>query len=85
MTRYYFHIQRSGMSIQDLEGEAFATADQAVAEARRSAKEIVAIATVEERLIDTDRIDIFDEADVLVGTIHMIDVLPIRKMPTEGR
>jgi len=79
MTRYFFHIHRGDMRIEDYEGEEFADLDAALAEAVEAARELVATAVRRNHPINGDRIEICDDSNRYHGVVRLADVLPSRR------
>jgi hypothetical protein len=80
MARFYFHIQEGADLIKDEEGTDLPSADHAREEALQAAREICseAIKTGEELKADALALVIVDEHGKQLGSVPIIEVLPMR-------
>ncbi len=79
MRRFFFDIRRGVEVIRDPDGELRPSLEEAMAEAASAAKELVIDAMHNLREIDDDEIVIRDSEGRIVGSVRLVDVLPIRR------
>jgi hypothetical protein len=85
--RYFLHVKRDGLVIQDLEGTEFRDVEEATQEAIAAAREILANAIQEGTDVTEDAILIADESGHELAIVPIIETLPLwlkQKILTEG-
>lgn len=75
MPRYFFHIRTPSQLDVDIIGTDCGSDEEAVAEARQAAREIVAEWVMEQHRIDGEAFEVFNDTGILVATVTFKDVL----------
>jgi hypothetical protein len=75
MTRYYFHILSGSDRIEDLEGEEFPDPQDAIAEARLSAREMMADDIRKGSVRETRSFEIVDERGEAIAVVPFRDAM----------
>lgn len=75
MSRYFFHLRRNGGYVPDEEGDEFATADDARANAVSAVRELIAARIKSGHAVVDDQMDVTDETGTLQFTISFHDVV----------
>lgn len=79
MRRFFYDIRRGSEVIPDPDGELQPSLQRAMAEAISAAKDLVIDAILTPRQIDDDAVLIRDSDGTIVGSVCLVDVLPIRR------
>ncbi|MBB3934101.1 DUF6894 family protein [Aureimonas phyllosphaerae] len=79
MRRFFYDIRRGSEVIPDPDGELQPSLQGAMAEAISAARDLVIDAILTLRQIDDDAVLIRDSDGAIVGSVCLVDVLPIRR------
>ena len=80
MTRYFFHLRRGDILIEDTEGDVFESLEAALAEAKMAATELLINSIRTGQPIDGDAVEIWSPT-TRVGQAWLIDMLPTALRP----
>jgi hypothetical protein len=73
--RFYVHVRSDEGFEEDHEGLEFASLDEAIAESRRAAREMVAEIVLQQRRVDGRMFEIADSDGAVLATVHFKDVI----------
>jgi hypothetical protein len=74
MPRYFFHIRGRSGRIEDRTGIEFDTLKEAVADAQRARREMLADAALEDPTRSQDSFEITDESGRVLATVPLLDL-----------
>lgn len=80
MTRYFFHLRRGQILIEDWEGDEFGSLEAATTEAVKAAKELAIAAIRIGQAIDGDIVEICRAETGKAGEVRLCDMIPLRRL-----